>query len=109
MIQKMRTRLQHLSTMDADDEKTQKIKTDLMDLGIAYVEALRPDEDIGKEENDDGTYKYPNTSDGEDYLASDNRLESWNNRLDRLVKVKDEIPDGSSTTYNFVPSFDLME
>ena len=33
MIQKMRTRLQHF-TMDADDEKTQKIKTDLIDLGI---------------------------------------------------------------------------
>ena len=29
MIQKMRTRLQHFTTMDADDEKTQKIKTDL--------------------------------------------------------------------------------
>ena len=96
MIQKMRTRLQHLSTMDADDEKTQKIKSDIMDLGIAYVEALRPDEDINDED----------IMDGEDYLASDNRLESWNYRLDRLVKVKDEIPDGSTTTYNFVPSFD---
>ena len=38
---------------------------------------LDHDEDINNED----------VMDGEDYLASDNRFESWNYRLDRLVKI----------------------
>ena len=40
-----------------------------------------------------------------DFLARDNLLGNWNDRLDRIVPLEDEI-DSDDQTYNFVAAYD---
>ena len=100
LIQKMRTRLHTIRDMDENDEKTKELKRKLINIGQEFIEKLKPDEDFEFENKDFGVV------DGVDYLSSDNSLNGWNNRLDRIAKVQGQIDDADEATYNFVASFD---
>ena len=97
LVQKLRGRLDFIKELSqADPEKADKIKKDLIKIGIEFLTALKPDEELNKESYD--------LQDGSDYLASDRRLEAWNSKLDRLVRLESEI-GSDDVTYNFLPSY----
>ena len=102
LVQKMRTRLNDLNTLhNTDPEKSKEVRKKLLKIGIEFVEELKPDDDIELKQGEDDL----GIVDGFDFLASDQRAESWNNRLDRLVRMQSEI-DEEEQTYNFVPGYD---
>ena len=93
LVQKLRGRLDFIQELSqADPEKADKLKKDLIKIGIEFLTALKPDEELNKDSYD--------LQDGNDYLASDRRLEAWNNKLDRLVRLESEI-GSDDVTYNF--------
>ena len=102
LVQKMRTRLNDLNTLhNQDPEKSKEVRKKLLKIGIEFVEELKPDDDIELKQGEEDL----GVVDGFDFLASDNRAENWNNRLDRLVRMQSET-DEDDQTYNFVPSYD---
>ena len=102
LMQKLRGRIRYIKDLEDEKKDTSALKKQLVKIGQEYIEALKPDDELELKQGDEGL----GVVDGMDFLASDNRLTNWNNRLDVVVRLGGEIDDVGGQTYNFVPSYD---
>ena len=105
LTQRLRDRLAHLKDLETQDkEKYMTIAKQISKLGIELLEGLKPRPDLW-DEDEDGYRQINRGNDGPADLASHDSLERWNDVMDRLVKMDDEIGKDDST-YNFDRAFD---
>ena len=97
MIQKMRQRLKHVDELQRNDEaKYEKIRKQLMEIGLNFLAELKPYEPIpdGYEEEDVNGHDMLNHWD----------LKNWNDDMDNLVRLGDD----DEETYNFSSRWDSI-
>ena len=102
MIQKMRTRLDHLRQLKrTDTEKYNDLHKKLYKIGYDYLDALKPFDTI-KPTDDSNEDIY----DGDEFLGTRNgTMREWNDLLDTFGRFQDPESEDNQT-YNFPTYFD---